>query len=126
MTHHRNHIRSTVRHECFCAHPYVKEMVFEDLLEAVEDIDEESFDEQVKLKSGMVRASFGLYNTHADVDALVTALKEIAKRRDEYRAEYSVDREGNYLHRSFAPDDGLGFSVRDFADRYVEENFDSK
>ena len=108
-----------VRNECFCAHPYVKEMVIEDLLESVEEIDDEDFEAAVSLKSGMVRASFGLYNNESDADALVVAVRDIAKKKATYAEQYSPDERGDYWHNSFRPSQGDQFSTRDFVHRYL-------
>jgi selenocysteine lyase/cysteine desulfurase len=108
-----------VRNECFCAHPYVKEMILDDLLEATTEIDDEHFEELIKLKSGMVRASFGLYSTEADVDALIAALRDIAARKEHFRRHYHVDLDGNYRHNSFRLEVDNRFSVSRFVEQYL-------
>nr|MBC8322813.1 aminotransferase class V-fold PLP-dependent enzyme [Candidatus Neomarinimicrobiota bacterium] len=108
-----------VRNECFCAHPYVKEMILDDLLEATETIDEENFEDAFKLKSGMVRASFGLYNTLSDIDALEKALIDITENTESYSAQYHVDESDNYRHNTFNLAFKNHFSVADFIDKYV-------
>ncbi|MCH7762302.1 MAG: aminotransferase class V-fold PLP-dependent enzyme [Candidatus Marinimicrobia bacterium] len=108
-----------VRNECFCAHPYVKEMILDDLLEATETIAEEDFEEVFKLKSGMVRVSFGLYNTMADVDILDKALIDITGNAESYIAQYHVDGEGNYRHNHFKLENENHFSISEFIDKYI-------
>ena len=108
-----------VRNECFCAHPYVKEMILDDLLEATETVDEENFENAFKLKSGMVRASFGLYNTLSDIDALEQALIDITQNTELYTAQYHVDESDNYRHNTFNLALKNHFSVADFIDNYV-------
>ncbi len=108
-----------VRNECFCAHPYVKEMILDDLLEATETVDEENFEDTFKLKSGMVRASFGLYNTLSDIDALEQALIDITQNTELYTAQYHVDESDNYRHNTFNLALKNHFSVADFIDNYV-------
>ena len=49
-----------VRNECFCAHPYVKELILDDMLDAITDIPDEEIESKYKLLAGMVRASFGI------------------------------------------------------------------
>jgi len=110
----------SVRNECFCAHPYVKEMVFDDLLEAVDGIDEEDLEAAMMLKAGMVRASFGLYNDESDVDALVAALGEIVARQGEYAGQYAPDAAGNYTHKTFRPLAREQFSAREYIREYLE------
>jgi len=59
---------------------------------------------------GTVRASFGLYNTVAEVDRLVSALTDIAAGR--YSDEYILDPEkGEYTPRGFEPDFAKYFSL---------------
>jgi selenocysteine lyase/cysteine desulfurase len=91
-----------VRSGCFCAHPYLMK-----LLQYREE-------EAVRLRSrilsgdrrempGMIRASFGLYNSRADVDQLVDALTRI--RAGDYRGEYAQDpASGEYSPRGWQVD----------------------
>ncbi len=93
-----------VRNECFCAHPYVKEMLKEELFSL--DIEAASDEEElflVNLKRGMVRASFGLYTTADDITALGEALRDIVKKRDSYRVGYEPQQDGSYQHKVFNP-----------------------
>ncbi len=76
-----------VRSGCFCAHPYVVH-----LLQLAQDV-RDTWKARVLAgdKSdmpGLVRASFGCYNTTADVDQLVEMLGTVA--RGEYRATYRL------------------------------------
>ena len=57
---------------------------------------------------GMVRASFGLYSTVDDIDKLIIALSEITNNKDKYTNCYSIDKDGDYYHKSFT------FSSKDF------------
>ncbi|MEE9161346.1 MAG: aminotransferase class V-fold PLP-dependent enzyme, partial [Candidatus Neomarinimicrobiota bacterium] len=93
-----------VRNECFCAHPYVIEMMSEGAAEYVAMSDEEYAASKTP-KPGMVRASFGLYSTPADVDALVAALADIIQKKDEYLPHYSVGgSDHEYRHDTFSVD----------------------
>ena len=59
---------------------------------------------------GMVRVSFGSYNSFEDVDALADALERIA--RGDVRGDYVQDRaSGEYAARGFAPDTATCFSL---------------
>ncbi len=107
-----------VRNECFCAHPYVKEMIIDDLLDFTSELGEDNFEEEVFLKSGMVRASVGLYNTQEDIDTLVSALKEIISNTDELCSHYKTDSLGNYFHSSFDSDSLNLFSTASFIQLY--------
>jgi len=55
-----------VRHAAFCAHPYVRRL-------------EGSDTSKLQPPVGMVRVSFGIYNTDDDVDLLVRTVKEMAQ-----------------------------------------------
>ena len=70
-----------VRDGCFCAHPYVKELLKvgpgeeRDYLTSLAAGDRRTV-------PGMVRASLGIYSTRDDMDALTAALTELARDRD--------------------------------------------
>ena len=66
-------------------------MIIDDLLDFTSELGEDNFEEEVFLKSGMVRASVGLYNTQEDIDTLVSALKEIISNTDELCSHYKTD-----------------------------------
>ncbi len=65
------HRAIAVRHAAFCAHPYVRRLT---------ETPREQRDAQIPCTApeGMVRASFGIYNTDEDVDCLLAAVEEIA------------------------------------------------
>ena len=110
-----------VRNECFCAHPYVKEMIMDDLLAATTSINEEDFEDAFQLKSGMVRASFGIYNTEKDADELVKAITDISENRETYTNQYKLDNAGNYIHTSFNMNRQDQFSIKSYIDQYVNQ-----
>ena len=91
-----------VRNECFCAHPYVEKM-----LELTHRI--QIYEARAKNISswhtepwmGMVRVSFGIYNTPSDVDHFIHALKDIISKQDEYASHYTINDHGDYEHRTF-------------------------
>ena len=101
-----------VRNECFCAHPYVKEMIIDDLLDYVETVNIDDIEQVYQLKRGMVRASFALYSSEADINALITAVKDMSKRKDYYRSQYEIDSSDEYVHSSFRLDHAESFSVQ--------------
>ncbi len=92
----------SVRNECFCAHPFVREMLKKELWELEIDVDREDAQKLIKLKQGMVRASFGLYTTEADINALIVGIKDILNQREHYQRLYKIDADGSYYHRSFS------------------------
>jgi len=90
-----------VRSGCFCAHPYVIKLL---------DVNEEAYQAYKKrvlagdrsMLPGLVRASFGCYNSEAEVDALVEMLERIVA--GDYVGEYRVDPgTGDYLPLGFDP-----------------------
>ncbi|WP_158278907.1 aminotransferase class V-fold PLP-dependent enzyme [Leucothrix arctica] len=91
-----------VRNECFCAHPYVSSMVKEALWDLdLDSVPEEQQAAMINRKRGMVRASFSLYNTRDDVDALCSALREIVANKESFEKEYDISELGEYRHKSF-------------------------
>ena len=75
-----------VRNGCFCAHPYMLHLMgVKD--ERAEQVRSQIISDDRRSVPGMVRISFGLYNTLEDVDALLDALSCIV--RGEYRGRYT-------------------------------------
>lgn len=77
-----------VRNGCFCAHPFMLKLLHVDPQDVLQYRDEIRRGNKSRVP-GMVRASFGLYNTREDVDTLVTWLKRIAA--GDYRGHYHID-----------------------------------
>ena len=91
-----------VRNECFCAHPYVSSMLKEELWQLdLDNIPEEEQEAYIKLKRGMVRASFSLYNTIEEIDYLAESLNKISQQIEEYKSFYQAQNDGSYIHTSF-------------------------
>lgn len=91
----------SVRNGCFCAHPYVRELLAESLWELdVSDKTDEEAEFFVNLKRGMVRASFGLYTNGEDIEALVRGLQDISANTDTYKTLYHPQKDGNYFSDS--------------------------
>jgi selenocysteine lyase/cysteine desulfurase len=92
-----------VRNECFCAQPYVRHLLKFEPWAVGLDLDEIDRTERdtVRLKMGMVRASFGLYTTPADIDALINGIRDITQRRRYYRSVYQADVQGNFRHKNY-------------------------
>lgn len=92
-----------VRNECFCAQPFVRQLLG---IADENGVAPDSCMEMVcdpSAKPGMVRVSFGLYNTRADVDAVVAALSNIIQNAAYYREHYLpvFDGSGDYKHKDF-------------------------
>ena len=91
-----------VRNGCFCAHPYVKELL---RISPEQDriLTAEVMAGDKSRLPGMVRASFGCYNNRDDVDALVEILDRIVHGK--YKGVYRQDRTTGAFHaEGFAPD----------------------
>ncbi|MEC7584584.1 MAG: aminotransferase class V-fold PLP-dependent enzyme [Planctomycetota bacterium] len=110
-----------VRNECFCAHPYVREMITEVLVAEEDDLTDEEIEMMADLHRGMVRASFGIYSTTADVDRLVAAVADIAARREFYEKNYTRLDNGDYVHNTFKFDHEQLFSVRRSVDSWLQD-----
>ena len=90
-----------VRNGCFCAHPYVRELLKPELWELEIDPDAEDAAALLKPWQGMVRASLGLYTTDEDIDALLAGIRDLLIRPDYYRPLYQADAAGGFHHRTF-------------------------
>ncbi len=115
-----DYFNMAVRNECFCAHPYVREMITEALAEEEEELTDEELERLADLHRGMVRASFGIYNTKEDADVLADAVRQIAANRSFYQDNYNRLENGDYLHKTFKFDHSRVFSVRGAVDAWLE------
>ena len=77
-----------VRSGCFCAQPYVSRLLGVPPREWRELV-------HARRKPGMVRISLGAYNTASDIDALIDALRRIA--RGEVYGQYARDPYGDFV-----------------------------
>ena len=88
-----------VRSGCFCAHPYVVHLL------TLSEQESSTWRQQMlsgdkSNMPGMVRASFGCYNTSEDVDRLVSMLERIS--RGEYQGDYElIPSTGEHIPRGF-------------------------
>jgi len=109
-----------VRNQCFCAHPYVKEMMADDLEKAFGKIDFGNMSDEFMRKAGMVRASFGLYSSLEDVDMLLGALREMVDHLNDFVQHYELHDDNNYVHKTYRPDHDQIFSVVRAIDTYLD------
>lgn len=90
-----------VRNGCFCAHPYIK------ILLGMGETDSRRLEEEIlngdrSHLPGAVRASFGLYNTEAEIDLFIDQLKKIAA--GDYRSDYVLNKQtGEYHPKDYRP-----------------------
>ena len=115
-----DHFNIAVRNQCFCAHPYVKQMMENDLKQTFGPIDFGNMSPEFMRKAGMVRASFGLYSTLADVRALEQGLRAIIADIDSYASEYRINKTNDYVHKSYNLDYAEIFDVKRAVDAYLE------
>jgi selenocysteine lyase/cysteine desulfurase len=92
-----------VRNGCFCAHPYVRELLKPELWALEIDPDTGDAEALIQPWRGMVRASLGLYTTDGDIEALLAGIRDLLARPDQYRALYLAGADGNFHHRTFRP-----------------------
>jgi selenocysteine lyase/cysteine desulfurase len=92
-----------VRNGCFCAHPYVRELLKKEMWEMDIDPDAPNAEADVERKRGMARASLGLYTTQADLEKLLVAVRDLVERREEILADYEPIGSNGYRHKRFQP-----------------------
>lgn len=98
-----------VRNGCFCAHPLILHLL-DVKEEEARRVREEIIHHQRDHMPGLIRASFGLYNTIGDVDRFVEALKAISA--GEYAGEYVQDvATGEFHPVGWEPDYKAYFSL---------------
>lgn len=103
-----DHFNIELRSGCFCAEPYVRRLLKPEVLELDIDPDAPDVKARITRRLGLVRASLGLHNTEADVDALAAAVAAVAADREGYRAAYREVGETDYEYTSpVAPRPGL-------------------
>ena len=110
----------SVRNQCFCAHPYVREMITEALAEEEDDLSDEELENLADMQRGMVRASFGIYSTREDADALVDAVRHIALNAAFYAERYDPQENGDYFHKTFRFDSEQLFSAKGAVDAWLD------
>jgi selenocysteine lyase/cysteine desulfurase len=90
-----------VRSGCFCAHPYILHLLGLNNEEAGE-VRRRMVEGDKSEMPGLIRASFGLYNTRQEVDILVNALQRIST--GEYKGKYTQDKaSGEYSPLDWQP-----------------------
>jgi selenocysteine lyase/cysteine desulfurase len=91
-----------VRSGCFCAHPYILHLLGLNEREA-EAVRQQMQAGDRRHMPGLIRASFGLYNTLAEVDQFVAALTKIG--RGEYAGHYVQNQaSGEFTLPDWQPD----------------------
>jgi len=90
-----------VRSGCFCAHPYVARLLKVSKRQ-MHDLGHEVRQGDKRHVPGLVRASFGMYNTKEEVDKFTLALSQIAVGN--YRGKYSQNKKtGDFSAAGWPP-----------------------
>jgi selenocysteine lyase/cysteine desulfurase len=90
-----------VRSGCFCAHPYILHILGLTIEEAA-DVRRRMIEGDKSEMPGLIRASFGLYNSRQEVDTLVDALQRISA--GEYKGKYAQEKaSGEYSPIGWQP-----------------------
>lgn len=98
-----------VRNGCFCAHPLIMHILGLDY-EETETVINDILDHDKSHMPGLIRASFGLYNSTEEIDILVEALTAIAQ--GSYQGDYVQDiPTGEYYPKDWQPDFESYFSL---------------
>lgn len=91
-----------VRSGCFCAHPYILHLLGLNEQEA-QTVRTQMLTGDRSNMPGMIRASFGLYNSHQEVDIFLEALNYIV--RGDYKGNYTQDiSTGEFKPAGWSPD----------------------
>lgn len=91
-----------VRNARFCAHPYISRLL-QMTPEKTDRLESRLAAHDRRRNPGLVRASFGLYNTLAEVDTFVDALAHIS--RGEYMGQYHQGpASGDFMPENWTPD----------------------
>ncbi len=90
-----------VRSGCFCAHPYILHLLKLSKTQARSVRDAMLSGDRSNMP-GMIRASFGLYNTFEDVDVFLDALQQIV--HGQYKGQYKqIIATGEYVPSDWLP-----------------------
>jgi selenocysteine lyase/cysteine desulfurase len=99
-----------VRNGCFCAHPYILHLLGLSA-EKAEAVRDQMLAGDRSSMPGLIRVSFGLYNTLDEVEILVEALNKIA--RGEYQGEYAQHKQmGEFTPHGWTPEFENYFSLK--------------
>lgn len=98
-----------VRNGCFCAHPYLLHLMRVAEVES-EKVRQNILNNDRREMPGLVRISFGIYNTTEEIDILAEALSQIAAGN--YSGRYVQDRvSGEFEPEGWSFDPGKYFSL---------------
>ncbi len=99
------------RSGCFCAHPYLLEMIGVSHRQ-IDNVRKEVSSGKKANLAGAVRASLGIYNTTDDINKLVSALTDITENKRKYEKLYRQDEyTGEFYPKKVLPDYRQHFSL---------------
>jgi cysteine desulfurase / selenocysteine lyase len=91
-----------IRNGCFCAHPYILSLLGVSEKQA-RQVRQDIINKDRREVPGMLRVSFGLYNTREEVDSLVDALQKIGCGN--YKGKYhQIQGSGEYIPEGWQVD----------------------
>lgn len=89
-----------VRNGCFCAHPYVHQLLHLSAKE-ISKIQQDMIFGRLKNIPGLVRVSFGMYNTIEEIDIFIDVLNYIVKYKNSICNQYRyIDSTGEYMPKN--------------------------
>lgn len=89
-----------VRNGCFCAHPYVHRLLNLSATE-IRKIQQDMLFGRLKNIPGLVRVSFGMYNTLEEIDTFIDVLNYIIENKDSICNQYRyIDSTGGYIPKN--------------------------
>ena len=111
-----------VRNECFCAHPYVQQMLSATHKEQLENCESINSNLSWKMEPwmGMVRISYGIYNNIRDVDILVSSINKLITDKNYYKSQYKIDENGDNKHINFQFSSDDFFSLTETIDQEIK------
>ncbi|SDZ35056.1 Selenocysteine lyase/Cysteine desulfurase [Proteiniborus ethanoligenes] len=93
-----------VRNGCFCAHPYVHRLLNLSPRD-ISRIQQDLIFGKLKDIPGLVRVSFGMYNTIEEINIFIDVLKYIVENIDSLSKEYKyLESKGEYVPKAFPKD----------------------
>jgi len=107
-----------VRNGCFCAQPYVRELLALHC-DIAARYNRAMADGDRRDMPGMVRASLGIYSRPDDIAALGDALERLVRDRERVLASYQADRDGTWRRRDGAEAPST-FAIGDAVRRWAE------
>ncbi|WP_425449649.1 aminotransferase class V-fold PLP-dependent enzyme [Dethiothermospora halolimnae] len=100
-----------VRNGCFCAHPYIHRLLNLSSTE-ISKLQKNLIFKNLSSTPGLVRVSFGMYNTLDEIDYLLSSLKDIVKNKNQISNEYICnEKNGEYYPKQIPQNMFSDFSI---------------